>query len=286
MNEMREYLDRNNLVGLFEMNSFEFVDSKADVFIQVADFIGGSIRSCFERNPQTAMTDAVLEKVRPRIIQLLPFPEAYGRYIAKIPGFGEYDHAIEARAVLDAEEFLRTHGNTDDPETILMVGIVRKLLEALAWGDACWVSTEALMDYLNALSPEPISEQSFRGLIGRLRDTGLLIASRTSGGYKIPTSMGDMIEFLNRQNSQLAPMIERVRLARETVRRATDNAVDILAYPEFGNLQNAVDAAGLWCETENSVPEPVEQLSARQSSATASPPVPEVSLGIAAAHSV
>ena len=269
MKEMREYLDRHNLVGLFEMNSFDFVDSKSDVCIQAADFIGGSVRACFERNPQTAMTDPVLEKLRPRIAQLVPFPESYGRYIAKIPGFGEHDHAIEARAVLDAEYFLQRHGNAEDAQKILEVAVVRKLLEAVTWRNDCWVSTESLMDHLGTLSQDPLSEQSFRSVIGRLRDAGLLIASRTSGGYKIPTCMADIIEFLNRQNSQLAPMMGRIRMARETVNRATDNAVDILAMPAFQNLKTAVDAMGFWYETNMTVLDPIEPERARPVEAAA-----------------
>jgi hypothetical protein len=260
MKEMRSYLDRNNVGGLFEMISFDFVDSKSDVCVQAADFIAGSVRACFERNPQTALTDPSMEKLRCRIVQLLPFPESYGRYIAKIPELNEYDADIEARAVLEAEDFLRAHENAEDSETVLQVEVVRALLLALSWRDDCWVSTQALMSRLNVLVSEELTEQAFRGVIGSLRDAGLLIASRTAGGYKLPTSMADITEFLNRQNSQLAPMIERVRIARDTVARATGNAVDILGAPEFQNLKAAVSASLPWYapveETHDLVAEP------------------------------
>jgi hypothetical protein len=112
------------------------------------------------------------------------------------------------------------------------------------------------MERLNIIAPEPLSEQSFRSVIGKLRDAGLLIASKTTGGYKLPTSMADMIEFVNRQNSQLTPMIHRVQVARQTVRRATDNAVDILAAPEFQNLRAAVMAASGWSSADEQVAVP------------------------------
>jgi len=263
MKEMRAYLERNNLLSLFEMNSFAFVDSESDVCVQAADFIGGSIRASFERNPQTALTDPVIEKLRWHITQILTFPESYSRYIAKIPELNEYDYAIESRAVLEAESFLRKNSESDQLDHVLQVAVVRKLVNALTWRDDTWVSTESLMDHLNSIVHEPISEQAFRGVIGKLRDAGLLIASRTSGGYKLPTSLADITEFLNRQNSQLAPMIQRVRIARDTVRRATDNAVDILGAPEFQNLKAAVTATPPWYELTAGKPELGEEDLAR-----------------------
>jgi hypothetical protein len=198
MNEMYSYLSRKNLLGLFEIDSFEFVDSKSEVGVQVADFIGGSIRGCFERNAQTATTDPTMEKLRRSMVQLLPFPDSYGRYIARIPGLGEHDQAIESRAVYEAENFLRAHDENENVDQLLQMTLVRHLLAALAFCDDRWVSTATLMDRLNLVAPDPISEQAFRSVIGKLRDERVLVASRTTGGYKIPTGMADMTEFINR----------------------------------------------------------------------------------------
>jgi hypothetical protein len=247
MKEMEAYLDQKNLIGLFDMNSFGFVDSKDNVCVQAADFIGGSVRECFEQNPQTAMTDDVMEKLKWRVTQFMPFPESYGRYIAKIPGLSEHDHAIEARAVLEAEQFLQSNAECEEMENVLQMAVVRVLLMALSQREDSWVQTSVLMDHLNTIAPEEVSEQYFRSIIGKLRDAGVLIASRSAGGYKLPTSMADITEFLNRQNSQLAPMIHRIRTARETVLRAT--GVDILALPEFQNLKAAVTATSPWYES-------------------------------------
>ena len=250
MREMKSYLDHHlELGGLFKPTHFEFVDSKLDLCIQVADFIGGSVRQCFERNSQTAMLDPLMTMLSRHIVNILPFPESYGRYIAKMPGRGEYDQDIESRAVLEAEHFLAGHRFDESEQIQMQLEIVRRLLQSLmSYGNDQWVTTEELMRHVDAISSEPCNEQAFRNLIGKLRDAGVLISSRTSWGYKIPTSMDDMIEYINRQNSQLTPMIERVRIARETVRRATNNAVDILSAKEFSNLKLIVDATPHWSQ--------------------------------------
>jgi hypothetical protein len=272
MREMRAYLERHFLYGgLFESHTFDFVDSNSDVCIQAADFIGGSIRLCFERNPQTAMTDPLMEMLRWHITQFIPFPKSYGRYIAKNPGASEHDPEIEARAVLEAEEFLRKHDHGENNDRDLQVAAVRMLLSTLNWRDDCWVATAALMERLSVIAPEPLSEQSFRSIIGKLRDEGVLIASRTAGGYKLPTSMAEITEFVNRQNSQLAPMIDRVRTARDTVLRATDNCVDILAAPEYQNLRAAVLASPHWSE---GVREPLDPKPAKHPSFTSPLTIP------------
>jgi hypothetical protein len=246
--ELRAYLEKHYLfAGLFEYRSFEFVKSSSDVCIQAADFIGGSIRLCFENDPLAAMCNPAMETLRSRLTYLMPYPEQYCRYIAKIPESTEHDQAIESRAVLDAEEFLRKHDDEEDPAVQMLVRIVRRLLQALATGDHDgWVSTEVLMGVIESLSKEPLTEHMFRGLIAKLRDAGLLVCSRPSWGYKIAISTADVRQFLNRQNSQIAPMLARVRTARTTVSRATNNAVDILGYAEFSSLKAAVDATPHW----------------------------------------
>jgi hypothetical protein len=239
--EFRRYLEKANTVSLFSQWTWEPVKSTGDVGVQAADVIGGTIRMCFEDDHPSPFQNPLFDSLHPHLTTFFPFPEGYAKYLA-VPAAADpqWDYEIEIRAVAEAEDFLLAHEGTDDPDRRLQVACLRLLLSRCVAADT-WVPTHAISACLNAVADEPVTEQALRGIIGRLRDQGVLISSRTAGGYKLPTSYDDVIEFLNRQNSQIAPMLSRVRKARDTVRRATRGTLDILRSPEYSGLKAAVE---------------------------------------------
>ena len=138
--------------------------------------------------------------------------------------------------------FIDRYASSENKERQLQVACLTLLLryghEDVDW----WVATSTLRRHLESTCGEEIAEQKLRHVVGGLRDAGVLIASRTAGGYKLATCERDLVYFLERQNSQLEPMISRVQKARETVRRATGGNLDILGYDEYRMLGAAVSA--------------------------------------------
>jgi hypothetical protein len=251
MNRLRRYFDDKQYFStLFNPSPFQFVDSVAEECVQLADFVAGTVRHCFEINERGAMRDPHIEQLKPKLLQLVPFPESYRRYIVKLPGFSEHDHAIEGRAIMDADRFLRANRNSDELPVRLQVHLLRKLVQAhlAASGTEGWVSTEELIKTVECLTDDDLNIQSFRGLVAALRDEGILIASRQGWGYKIATSYAEMCGYLARQRCQIIPMIERIRKARSVVLRATDNNVDILGDSQFADLKTLVEAMPHWAE--------------------------------------
>ena len=150
--------------------------------------------------------------------------------------------AIEGRAIDDAWSFIDRFCASDERDRVLQVACLHLLLQQGSRNSDWWVQTDTLRSHLEKAFGEEIGEHKLRHLIGGLRDAGVLVASKIAGGYKLATCERDIVCFLERQNSQLGPMINRVQKAREIVKRATDAQLDILSYKEYRQLKAAVNA--------------------------------------------
>ena len=87
----------------------------------------------------------------------------------------------------------------------------------------------------------PITEQYFRTkVVGKVRDSGVLIASNSSGerkGYMLPSSADDLYKFIKHSNSIIMPMLKRIKRAKDIMSLATYNELDLLtAYPKLQKI--------------------------------------------------
>jgi len=204
------YLEKQNISTLFNPWSQEHVDSKDYVGVQAADVIGGTIRLCFETNPDSPQTDHRMAPLRIRSEAIDRFPllddsRTASSHLAK----KVWDREIEERAMSDVVHFVERFARDCNEDIRLQVTCANLLLER-AGGE--WVQTFVIQSCLENIALEPVSEQKLRNVIGKLRDQSLLIASRSAGGYRIATCHGDLVESINRQNSQIVPMLARAFL--------------------------------------------------------------------------
>ena len=99
-----------------------------------------------------------------------------------------------------------------------------------------YVSTEFLAAALRARfekDPDFDTKYVTRSVIPYLRVRGnLIIASSTKGGYKIPTKLQDVYDYLNHCNSILVPMLRKLFLCQDAIRKAT-GSVSVLDKPEY-----------------------------------------------------
>jgi len=251
MAEFKRYIFRQHPVGLLDSWDFDFVHSGSEICVQAADVIAGSVARCWERARQSPMSDEFMHILEGHIDKgvFATFPRPKGSYVHEMTmeESGNYSEAVERRALDEAYRFIDRHGASEDRERKAQVEFAKALLEYnYLQSRSSWLSTEDLRQRYRDRFGEDLGDQKLRGIIGSLRDAGLLITSRSAGGYKLPTCEADLYEFLNNYNSKIAPMVVRIRKARETIKRATDTQLDILAKQEFENLRRAVNATPEW----------------------------------------
>ena len=73
-----------------------------------------------------------------------------------------------------------------------------------------------------------------------MRDASVIIASGPKG-YKIPTSVSDLRQFVAHAQSIVPRMLFRLKTARDELRLASSGDLDILADKELDHLRKLVE---------------------------------------------
>ncbi len=105
-----------------------------------------------------------------------------------------------------------------------------------------FIQTYELMDKLKYELGIDMNIRLFRkNIIGNLRDNNVIIVSSNSGGYKLPVNKSDLVEFVNRYNSIMQPMISRLKICRDSILLGSMNEIDILDYEEYNSLKEIIE---------------------------------------------
>lgn len=108
-----------------------------------------------------------------------------------------------------------------------------------------YVPLERLLEHVNLGRKEALTPRQLRAcVIGGLRDRGVIICSGERG-YKVPISEKDVYAFLDRENSILRPMLERVQKCRQRLSEITYGKMDILANPAFATMRAGIEGTSL-----------------------------------------
>jgi len=243
--DLKRYLYSRYPPDLLRPWSFNFVDSKDNLCVQAADIIAGTGYRCCERSPDAPEQDQLLQLLNKHLSKgsFRPFPPPRTTE-APLDPLGSYDPELEMRAVSDAEAYLSRHLGTKEPTKAALVACIAELLKHnTLQGTPTWVTTRRLAAACEVVRREHVSFRSVRSFVGKLRDEGLLIASRRNpGGYKLPNRMADVVEFLNTQNDKIKPMMRRIQKARNVVYGLS--GTDILTDPKFQNLLRLLPPVG------------------------------------------
>ena len=99
-----------------------------------------------------------------------------------------------------------------------------------------YIATKGLLDHLESCGFMGVSEQAIRSqVVSKLRDKDVIIAS-CNRGYKIPSSYTDLVDFVERVNSLVLPLLGRLNKARNSYLVASKDDVDLLKGPKYPEL--------------------------------------------------
>ncbi len=246
MLSFKKYVESNHIRELFSGSEFLFDSSESNKLIQVADFIGGTIGRCYDSAKSDNNLQEYLEILNENLSSIRYFPHEYTQISYSENDLEKgYDIEIAELANKFAVDFIETK-KVDSQEDKDQVNLVRLLLMyQKALDPRRYTTTKELIRHLQGASEKEISEQYFRSrIIGKLRDNGVLIASKSHGvrkGYKLPTSITDLNNFVSHGNGQIMPMIARIKKCRDSILLATHGKVDVLGSQAFRELGSIVD---------------------------------------------
>lgn len=243
MKEFRRYVEKNHSRNLFAGSDFNILASESNHFIQVADFVAGTLGYIYDELKQSDESKTFMRVLSKIISSIDHFPRRLSFADLEATNIDEsFDKRIAEVSFLRIESFLdNTKGDSRERvDQIVFLKLLLWLQRATPYNR--YISTKEIFSHLNHNRQERMQEEYFRSkVIGNLRDNGILIASSRKG-YKIPTSVNDLNQFITHGSRIIQPMIGRIKLARDAIKLATKNELDLLDRPEYEGIKKLIDS--------------------------------------------
>jgi hypothetical protein len=243
MREFKKYVEKNHLRTLFSGSEFNIQNSKLSEFIQVADFVAGTLGYIHDETKKSEHSKDFEKLLSPIISSLSFFPREFSFSDFEESNIDEgFDAQIAQVCFLRVKKFLDTETGADQQKSDQI-----NFLKLLLWLQRAnvrnkYISTNEIFGHLNQSRNERLKEEYFRTkVVGNLRDRGILIAS-SRDGYKIPTSLKDLDSFIKHGKRIILPMLNRIREARDIIKLATGNDLDLLQNEEYKELKRFFDS--------------------------------------------
>lgn len=242
MREFKRYVERNHEMNLFTGSEFNIKNSQQSYFIQLADFVAGTLGYIFDENKKSEHSDEFHQLIQPRIASLDFFPNDYSfKELVETNLDENFDPKIASVCHQRIKTFIETEKATDQQKIDQINFLKLLLLFQRANIKNRYISTKEIFSHLNQSRHEVLKQEYFRSkVVGNLRDQGILIASGRDG-YKIPSSSRDLDSFINHGKRIVLPMLNRITEAREAIKLATQNELDILDKEAFEELKKLID---------------------------------------------
>ena len=250
MRSFKLYVEKNHTRSLFEGSELTFTSSTNNVLVQLADFITGTLGRYYDESKNDEHQTQYMSLLSSRLASINEFPTEYKTQnflIEQGQSFSEYDREIATVSINLAIDFIDKNKGEgkDDIDRINFLRLL--LMYQRALGPDRYITTAAFLNHLNAQRSTPMSNQYFRTkIVGKLRDSGVLIASSSSSvggksGYKLPASLQDIRNYIQHGNNQILPILSRIKICRERILLATHNQLDVLNFDEYIKLKGLLE---------------------------------------------
>ncbi|MGV3459159.1 MAG: DUF3800 domain-containing protein [Flavobacterium sp.] len=242
MREFKKYVERNHERNLFSGSEFNMQNSKLCFFIQLADFVAGTLGYIYDESKKSEHSEEFHDLLQPRISSLDFFPTDYSfQDLVDSNVDSNFDPQIASVCHQRIRTFLDTEKGKDQQKIDQINFLKLLLLFQRANIKNKYISTKEIFNHLNPGRHELLKPEYFRSkVVGNLRDSGILIASGRHG-YKIPSSSNDLDSFINHGKRIILPMLNRISEAREAIKLATGNDLDILNKDSYSQIKDLLD---------------------------------------------
>ena len=233
----RKYIEKNHKPDLFWESEIYLVPSHNNILVQLADFLVGTLAKIYEGKSNSALQETYRLLLKQKALDVKEWPTKYQIYYTPDQTSKEYDLFIHSHALSKAEIFLEKNRDNKDDDTKLQVCTLSHLVfQSRLSTSKEYISTKKLLAHLESCGFRNIPEQAIRStIISKLRDKDVIIAS-CNKGYKIPRCFADLFDFVERVNSLVLPLVERLNKARNSYLIASKDEIDLLKGPNYPEL--------------------------------------------------
>jgi biotin operon repressor len=234
---LKEYVEKRYEPDIFHRHpEFVSVSRQDENLIQLAGVISGSLGRVFEPSSKGAIGTQILGALRKKAISIdeWPRPTTPPQFDESTPIANEYDKQVYEYCVERVWSFINQRSHSIEEDVQRQVALAEYLLHYLRFENAQgYVQLSTLAEDLG-LSGDMIR----RNVIAGLRDYGVLIASSSRGGYKIPSCAKDLQDYVRMASELICPLLRRVGEARKALYAKTGKKLDIVGGPEHEQLRD------------------------------------------------
>lgn len=226
---------KSQQITFFDDYSYGVTDSKDNIIVQLADLIAGSISYSLDKvRSSKNLGNNYLELLEEHILTIRSFPIEYDKYnIPQSSDSKNYNPQIAEIAYRRAIDYIRQNDTSKMECLVLKYLLFRFMYNS----HRQYISTKEIIGYLNRMGYNRLSPYTLRlQAIAPLRDAGVIIASSSKGGYKLPTTMEEVRDFLNHGQNIIIPMLNRLQKCIEAFRIASAGTIDLGKEREFSDL--------------------------------------------------
>lgn len=199
--------------------SMTFADDKSDRCIQLADFIAGTLRFCWEPEKENEYTTQLKKLLQGHQLTYSIFPPNKKQLSTLDPDSTpeEIDEEIGNVLYNQAVDFIEEYEPDDDEYKQMQVATLKILLERSDVNKNDHIYLAEIQEQLEEMGFEAINRQLFISkIIGGLRFVGIII-SGSNKGYRLALSRTAIEDYLDHNTKIIFPMLSRLRKARERV---------------------------------------------------------------------
>lgn len=239
---LQKYLRHCLQPDLFVTRTVEIAKSQDEVMIQVADFIARSLARVADPGKKTPSASEIRAILEPRLSVHSWPTSALPAHVVQPMNLEDTaaDALVERYCIGVAQAYLEGDQGAkpgDEMELAKETVVEELLFHAIFGPPGVFIPTSDLVSRINITSlQEATLEQLRRQVIAPLRDSGLIISS-SPNGYRIPTSVAELLPFVEHANTIVVPMLNRLAKAREQIRSATMGTVDVMEGSTFETLR-------------------------------------------------
>lgn len=222
----KKYVAEHRPISMFNSHDFDYVNSKDELLVQLADVLGGSI----SRGLDFSGTPNYLEMLKGKILSIINFPNQSEPYWGTIDKEKyKFNADIYTLAMKCAFDFIDKHKDDEELERRAQIAFLKYLCFNVTNLDPVnYIYSNKVISYLSEYLGVAISKDFlFRRVVAQVRDEGVIIAS-SKHGYKIPISIDDIVSYLNATHTIVAPMLHRMGICRNLIKQCTNNELDVL----------------------------------------------------------
>ncbi len=238
MESFEQYMQREIKPDLWTEVTFRFSRSADESLIQLADFIAGTLARVLDPCLVGSRSKEFHALLKPHEIGVLTWPPRFWNPVPQDDIENEWDNVLALAAVERACQFLAEYEDSDDENRQMQVVTLNHLLYQSSFTEKkrAIVAGKLIEHLVRQGFQEPSGPAFSSKVIGSLRDAGIVL-SGGSDGYRLASCYADIRRYLDHGVSVIEPMILRIQKAREQVKLATNNSLDILDDPVYGKLK-------------------------------------------------